>query len=999
MSTISSGVGLVSGLDIQSLISRLMAVESRPRDLLRTRIGALDAQKTALLDISARISGILSRVTSLSQISTFRSRSAASSAATVAAATVRSEAVPGSHSFIVQSLSSRQQVVSRGFASTSAAMPPGVLTLESARARVSVDRALSELNGMNGVRRGAFALTDAAGQTRTVDLADAITLNDVLRKINESGANVRARVVGDAIELTETTGGTLRIAEIDGGATAADLGFSTAHSTGAGVLRGNSLMRLSDATGLRQLNDGNGISRARAGGDFRFIQDDKQINVDLSGLLLDSTRIERLNGGGGAALGRVRITTVNNTGEDVIREVDLSGMRTIGQIRDALRTAVPELSVTTAGSRLIVGYAGSITDRRLEIADVTGTGARDLGIAGESANGRLSGGDILRVDALADVVRAINYAAGNDGSVQASIGALGLSIQTQGPFQLETIGDSAALRDLGLSAGAIEGQAQGSRLLGGLDTVMLRSLNGGRGFQLGTLLIEAGGVEGSLDLRGAATLGDVIHRFEEFSRQNGGGLSIALDANGTRLSVRSQNPDDTVVIRDLDGDFASATGLEARGGSIRSANLQRQYVSSSTLLSELAGGRQIAGRFRITAANGASAAVDIPATSQTVGEVIDRINSAGIGVRARINTTGDGLLLEDTSGGAGRLRVVDEGGGAARDLRILGDASSGRIDGSLETRIELTGATSLQALVAQINAAGAPVTAGILNDGTPTAPYRMQLTARSSGRIGEFLLDADVDLGLSTISRAQDARVILGSDPRAGVVLTSSTDTFANVVPGVDLNALSVSATPVTITVATDIEAARTALDGMVTAFNAALERIEQYGKYDAQTQSAGVLLGDSTLQAVQSRLFRMMSGSAIRANGAVTSLSQLGVKLESGRFRFDAAKFSEAMARDPQAVVDFFTRATAGVAVQMKKELEAITDSAGLIKRRGEALDRQKTDIDRRMAQLTTLIDRKRDRLTRQFQAMETALSQLQAQQGALGSISSFAFSNGGSR
>ena len=38
MGTITSGVGLVSGLDYQSLIDQLMAIEARPRDQLLTRV-------------------------------------------------------------------------------------------------------------------------------------------------------------------------------------------------------------------------------------------------------------------------------------------------------------------------------------------------------------------------------------------------------------------------------------------------------------------------------------------------------------------------------------------------------------------------------------------------------------------------------------------------------------------------------------------------------------------------------------------------------------------------------------------------------------------------------------------------------------------------------------------------------------------------------------------------------------------------------------------------
>ena len=55
MSGISTGIGLVSGINSSALIEQLLAIESRGRAPIQARIGTLQAGKTALMDVNARL--------------------------------------------------------------------------------------------------------------------------------------------------------------------------------------------------------------------------------------------------------------------------------------------------------------------------------------------------------------------------------------------------------------------------------------------------------------------------------------------------------------------------------------------------------------------------------------------------------------------------------------------------------------------------------------------------------------------------------------------------------------------------------------------------------------------------------------------------------------------------------------------------------------------------------------------------------------------------------
>jgi flagellar hook-associated protein 2 len=373
-----------------------------------------------------------------------------------------------------------------------------------------------------------------------------------------------------------------------------------------------------------------------------------------------------------------------------------------------------------------------------------------------------------------------------------------------------------------------------------------------------------------------------------------------------------------------------------------------------------------------------------------MGDVIRTINSADVGVTARINDTGDGLLLTDTAGGPAAMTVAEASGTAARDLNILGEAQSGAINGSYELKLDLSAGTTLQDVVDRINGAGgSPVSANILNDGTGVSPYRLQLTADNSGSLGEFVLDTGTTgVDFSTLSRAQDAHIVLGGGD-GGIMVVSATNTITNVVPGLSLTLTEASDKAVTVTVSRDYSSAKTAIDGLVTAFNDAVDHIREASGYNAETDEKGILLGDATVKNVESRLLRAMTGSIPGGSGAVKRWAQLGIKLANGKLQFDQAKFDAAFSADPQAVIDAFTRPESGIAATLKKTLEDISDSSdGMIARRNNALETQKDDLNDRIDSLNELLDRKRQRLMRQFQAMESAISQLQSQGSALSQI-----------
>ncbi|HEY0009725.1 MAG TPA: flagellar cap protein FliD N-terminal domain-containing protein, partial [Tepidisphaeraceae bacterium] len=272
MGTITSGVGLVSGLNSKDIIDQLMSIEGRRKDLVQARIDAIDTQKTAYLDVSTRLTSLRLSAQSFSKPSFFTAATATSSNEDVITATAAKGAAVGSYQFQVARLVQSQQLVSRGMSNPDkAAVGAGTLTLEMGGGEVTQQNLLSDLRGGQGISGGKIRITDMTGKNAVVDLSDAVTLDDVIKKINTAvDVNVEAKVVGDRLTLTDRSNGfdsDLVVQDIGTTTTAADLGL--AGSNILGQISGSVINYVGRDTKLASLNDGNGVSN-RSGNDFKI---------------------------------------------------------------------------------------------------------------------------------------------------------------------------------------------------------------------------------------------------------------------------------------------------------------------------------------------------------------------------------------------------------------------------------------------------------------------------------------------------------------------------------------------------------------------------------------------------------------------------------------------------------------------------------------------------------------------------------------------------------
>lgn len=326
----------------------------------------------------------------------------------------------------------------------------------------------------------------------------------------------------------------------------------------------------------------------------------------------------------------------------------------------------------------------------------------------------------------------------------------------------------------------------------------------------------------------------------------------------------------------------------------------------------------------------------------------------------------------------------------------LTDAVAG---GSTTVRLTLTDGTerdldtgdgTLRGLVSALNASGTGVRASTLrlDDGT----YRLIVESATTGAASGFTLtalDGSPLLGGATVRAGQDAALTIGSD-----TVHSSTNTFTGVLPGVDVT-LSPSTPPgtaVDLTLTSDATSAAGSVKALVDAINAVLSDIDSASK--PAVGKATPLAGDSAMLALRSAL----TSSVFPTDG--TSLATVGIQLDrGGRLTFDQAAFEAACAADPSRVTAAISGA-GGLADRVEQVATGASSSVdGTLT---TAISGRKAQISRLQASIDSWdvrLDLRRATLSRQFTALETALSQVQAQSSWLaGQIASLSTSSSSS-
>lgn len=1013
MSSIQSNVGLITGIPIKDTVDQLMAVAARPRNLLQQRVQGLQNEQLAIDQLGSLLLGLRLSATRLGTTTNFSATTAKSKDTSLLTATATGAAKPGKYSFTPLQTAAAHQVVSSSIADVSSLLAEGTFQLGFGG---QVDRgiALSELNGGSGFVPGKIRISDRSGASAEIDLRSAQTIDDVLSAINgSSGIDVIASVSGDAIRLTDTSGGSgsLRVREVGPGSTAASLGLGGIYVS-ADEATGSDIFSLHSGTRLSTLNDGNGVRLRDEVADLDItMADGTTFAIDIGTATTLGDVVAAIN-----LADQSKLTASISADGNRLELTDLTvGTETFKVTSVGTGTAAEQLGLTKTavggvitGGRLVSGLADTL------VSSLNGgQGLAELGaiaITDRAGNPPVVV-DLSSAETLGEIVSLINSSGANvTAAINSSRNGISL-VDTSGGTGNLTIANSDATNTadaLGLAIDAPQGMVNSGTLNRQTvsETTQLSSLNGGRGVRAGNFSITNSlGIKKNVVVRGdVKTIGEVIDLINELNidveaslNATGDGILLTDMAGGSKtLTVSAVNNSHTAADLHLVGQSTTTNeaGQQVLDGSTRfSIDLSTLNLQQGVALSSLAGGKGISlGTFKLVDSSGAVGVVSLgePGNeASTIEDVIERINATGIGVKAQLNIAGTGIELVDTAGGSGTLTVSDLGSGkSAEQLKIGGTAQvvggEQKINGAGLFTPANDNANALDALAKRINDLKGGFTASTFFDGNG---YRLAISADSTGGANQLLIDGGVaNLGFAETTRARDAVLQLGGSETGGVVVSSATNEFKEIMPGLTTTVVAASAAPVEVTVTADDAPFVSAAEGFVEAYNSLRKTMGDLTSFDAESLTTGLLFGRGEVVRIETDLGRLLSGS-FAGSSEIRSLEALGISLnDKGQLELNKTKLRNAFESNPAEVERMLSAEKVGLVSRFTGAIDRLAgEENSLLAARSDALTNNIESAASRIAAMDLKLERERERTLMEFYRLEEVIAKMQNNMSSL--------------
>ena len=346
--------------------------------------------------------------------------------------------------------------------------------------------------------------------------------------------------------------------------------------------------------------------------------------------------------------------------------------------------------------------------------------------------------------------------------------------------------------------------------------------------------------------------------------------------------------------------------------------------------------------------------------------------------------------------GTTKISTKDELGYSGK-LTITNGATDGS-DTALTVEIDVKATDSLKDIANAINNAKDPSdSTGTKGAGLKATIVNNQLVV-SSEEMGDRTLtiggDLKDSLGFrdSQTTKGQSAKFTLD-----GIEMERNSNTPTDVVDGVTLNFKKADASKtITLGLTNDTDKELSAVKDFVSQYNSVMSFLSEkmdVGDPSKSDNTTGALAGDSTLISLQSKLQSTVLGGK-SVNGV--SASTLGLSVDrNGTLSLDETKFKAQLAKNPNAVKDFFFVDTStkyaaektgtGYTADFKAVIDRYTStksgSEGVISLRKASYQSEIKDYNKQIERITEQIATKRARYVTMFTNLDTAIGNLQSQ------------------
>lgn len=310
--------------------------------------------------------------------------------------------------------------------------------------------------------------------------------------------------------------------------------------------------------------------------------------------------------------------------------------------------------------------------------------------------------------------------------------------------------------------------------------------------------------------------------------------------------------------------------------------------------------------------------------------------------------------------------------------------------------IDISATDTLTTVRNKINAAGAGVSAIIVNDATgariiisSTNPGSSSVFRTSGdGGAAAFAFEPGLDPSLNAMTQTQaaaDAELKIN-----GLDVISPTNTLTDVVQGLTINLLQPTTGTAQVTVAQDNDALKKSVDTFVESYNALAKMLRTQTRYDEATKTAGSLQGDSTAVGLQRQLRNLLT-SETPASSVYETINSIGLALQSdGTLKVDSTKLTAALNANPAEVKKLFSAYTPqvndtdpdvnGIATRLRIFADKVLGLDGSLTSKTEGLNTTLKLNQKRQDELTDRLALTEARLRAQYTSLDTNMAKMSA-------------------
>ena len=318
------------------------------------------------------------------------------------------------------------------------------------------------------------------------------------------------------------------------------------------------------------------------------------------------------------------------------------------------------------------------------------------------------------------------------------------------------------------------------------------------------------------------------------------------------------------------------------------------------------------------------------------------------------------------------------------------------VDGSTQTlTVE---SANLDAIATAINEANLGLNAEIVNTGSGSSSYRLQLVGEA-GSSESFSVSSDFnELTFETIQNATDAELTVN-----GVNFIRSSNQISDIIQGVTLNLIGTTDQTETISISRDTSLAKGNIMSFIAMFNEASSEFKNL----TGSENDGPLRGDTIFRSIVNQLRNIMVSESSSPGENINSLSSMGISIDRyGQLLYDEGKIDAALNKNYDEVIGLFSANIndqsrfssdpAGIAGDIKNLIERVTASDGYLSMAQASLTESNAGYEQDLKDIDERMIKVEERYNRQFLAMQTIIEEMNStKESLIASFENLPFSN----